>query len=166
MTAVRLFMFVEHMNRYHVDPGWLAGMFVLLSVWIRKYYLSSIHYEVVISPWCAVQIHYNGDGGCAFMHVRWMYGTVSCWTWTSRKYVCIGVFFNLKLLFVLEAVWGRNFALMCCPNTYNGDDGYAFMLVECMARCRVGPGRAGSTFALVCSWICSCYIRVRYSMRS
>ena len=34
---------------------------------------------------------------------------------------------------------------------YNGDDGCAFIVVECMERCRVGPGRKGGTFTLVCA---------------
>ena len=32
-------------------------------------YWCSMQYEVVMSPSCAVQIHYNGDDGCAFIFV-------------------------------------------------------------------------------------------------
>ena len=34
---------------------------------------------------------------------------------------------------------------------YNGDDGCAFVLVECMERCRVDPERTVGTFVLVCA---------------
>ena len=64
----------------------------------------------------------------------------------------------MKLLFVFDAVWGRNLTLiMCCPNNYNVDGGCVFMFVQCMVRCRVDPGRTVSAFVLVCVWIWSCY---------
>ena len=90
-------------------PGRTARTCVLVCAWIWSCYSCSMQYEVVISPWCAVQIH--------------------------RVH-------------------------------YNGDDGCAFMFVECMKRCRIGPGRTGSAFVLVCACIWSCYsCSMRCSMR-
>ena len=56
-----------------------------------SWYCCSMQYEVLMSPSCAVQIHYNGD------------------------------------------------------------DGSVFIFVECVERCRVGPGRTERTFVLVCA---------------
>ena len=50
----------------------------------------------------------------ALRYVRWM---ASCWPWTNRKYVCIGVCLNLKMIFVFDTLWGHDFTLMCSPNT-------------------------------------------------
>ena len=36
---------------------------------------------------------------------------------------------------------------------YNIDDGCVFIFVECLTRCRIGPGRTDRTFLLVCVWI-------------
>ena len=67
-------------------------------------------YEVVMAPWRAVQMHYNVDGGSAFLFVK---KTVSGWTWTSRRWVCISVCLNLKLVSVFDPVWGHDRALVC-----------------------------------------------------
>ena len=50
---------------------------------------------------------------------RWrLHETVSCWPWTNRTYVRIGVCSYVKLLLVFGTViWGRNLTRMCCPNT-------------------------------------------------
>ena len=57
--------------------------------------------------------------------LRWMYDAASCGPWTnSWCVVYISVWLKLKLLYVFDAVWGRNLTLIFCPNTlyYNFDD--------------------------------------------
>ena len=72
------------MERCRVDPGRMIGR-TFVSVCVFEF-------ETAIrvrSSWCAVQTHYNGGGGSAFMLVECM---ERCRVpWTSRKYVCIGV---------------------------------------------------------------------------
>ena len=92
MTAVR----VSSSN------GWLGVVFTLDEQQVRFYrywcvlefeascYWCSMQYEVVMSPSCAVQIHYNGDDGCAFIFVEF----------TERSRVGLG-----------QA--GRTFVLVC-----------------------------------------------------
>ena len=105
-------MFVECMTRYCVGFGRIGGPFVFIGVF------DTIWGRRLISPWCADQIHYNDDGGCVFMWFECMErGTASCWPWTNSTYVRIDVCLNLELLFVFDAVWGRNLTLMCCQNT-------------------------------------------------
>ena len=89
---------------------------------------------IMLSPWwCAVQIHYNGDDGCAFILVECM---KRCGVGRART----------ESTFELVCVW----IWMCY---YNDDDGFAFILVECMEHCRVGRVRTESAFVLVCAWI-------------
>ena len=103
-------MCVECITRYRVGPEWWAGRtFVLVCGWIWTCYPCSMWYEIVISPWCAVQLHYNDNDRSICAHVRWMYGMVSCWSCTNRrKCVRIGVCLDLKVLLVFDIVlWGR-----------------------------------------------------------
>ena len=125
-----------------------------LNVWtvtpdekLVRFYFCVLEFEDVIrvrysmkswmSPWCAVQLHYKR----LYVYVRWMYGMVPCWPWTTRRWVCIGVCLNLKqLLLVSDAIWGRNvipcsntlqwrwrlFVYLCSLNVWHG-------------RCRVDP---------------------------
>ena len=112
-----------HLCPLNVSPWpWSKRTWVLINVFLN-YKLSFVYqYEVVILHWCTtVQIHYNDDDGMTVVclcYVGWMYGTVSCWSWTNRKYVSIGVCLHLQLLFVLDSVRGRsNITPKCCPNT-------------------------------------------------
>ena len=73
---------------------------------VRGHNLTLICCPNTLQWWCSVHVY-----------LRWIYGTVSCWPWTNSPYVCIVLCLNLKLLFVFDAVWGRNLTLMCCPNT-------------------------------------------------
>ena len=49
---------------------------------------------------------------------------------------------------------------------YNNDDGCTFMFVECMTRCRAGPGRTESTFVSVWLNLRMLLVLVWCSMRS
>ena len=68
------------------------------------YYWCWMKYTVVIPFSCALSINYNGDDRCAFIFVECMQ-RCRVRTWTNRPYVCIiGVWLNLKLLLVFDAV--------------------------------------------------------------
>ena len=65
------------------------------------------------------------------VYVRRMYVTgVSCWSWTNRKCVRIVVWAKLKVLFVFDAVWGRDISLMWFQWHYNGDGRCAFTYTD------------------------------------
>jgi len=83
-----------------------------------------MQYEVVILPSCAVQILYNNDDdGFALLDLKWIYGTaLRCVGPGQTGGTCVCMCpWNLKVLLVFDAVWGRNLTLMCyficCPNT-------------------------------------------------
>ena len=78
-----------------LDEQWVCFYWCGFLIW--SCYSCSMQCEVVLSPSCTVQIHYNGDSRSTFIFVEWM------------------------------------------------------------ERCRVGPGRTGGTFVLLCAWIWSCY---------
>ena len=86
------------------------------------------------------------------LYVRWIYTTVSRWTWTKRMYVR-SYWMVCVLSFEYEAAMSpwRAVEIYC-----NGDGGYTFMFVKCMQRCCVCSGLAGPTdgaFVMVCVWI-------------
>ena len=153
------FVFVECIERCRVDPGRKECTFVLVCVLIWNCYsCSMIQYEVVISPWCDVQIRYNnGDDGCTLMFVECMERSRVGPGRTNSAFVLVCVL-NLKVLFIFDTVWSRKLALMWCSHNYNVDGGCTFMLVEYMTRCRVGPGRKDGTLVLVCVWILRYYL--------
>ena len=67
-------------------------------------YNCSMRYEVVMLPSCAVQIHYNVDGGCAFIFVECIQ-LMLCFNLTNSMYVSISTLcLNLKMLLVFDAV--------------------------------------------------------------
>ena len=62
-------------------------------------------------------------------------GRLPCWPWTNRTYVCVCL--NLNMLFVSNAVWGRNLTLIryfVVRIHYNCDDGPTLISNECMQR--------------------------------
>ena len=66
-----------------------------------------------------------------------------------------GVCLNLLImLFVFDAVWGRNLTLMYCSNTLQCR---WWLYVYVCLMCHVGFGQTGSTFVLGCAWIGNCY---------
>ena len=71
MVMTVVFIFVEFMGRYRIGHGQSDGAFILVCVWIWRFYWCSIHHEVVLSPY-DVQTHYNGDDVCACMFVKCM----------------------------------------------------------------------------------------------
>ena len=82
-----------------------------------------------------------------------------CRRGTNRAYVCIGVYLNSKLLIMFHS------NVLAVQINYNVDYGCVFMFVECMERCRVGPGRTARTFVLVCAFIRRCYSHSEHSIQ-
>ena len=112
----------------------------------------TIQYEVVISPWCTVQIHCNnGNDGCVSTPPGWTHGTVPCWPWTNRLYVCI-VYWGVLEFEVgvhVRYIWCRNLPLMWCPNTLQCQWRLCVYVFERTERCYVDSGRIGCTFACI-----------------
>ena len=77
------------MERCRVPPGRTARTFVLVFAWIWRCCSCSMQYEVVIVPWCVVQIHYNVDDGCTFVFVECMARYSVGAGWTARTFVLV-----------------------------------------------------------------------------
>ena len=108
------FIFIQWMERCRVGPGRTGGMFwspcLLLkalfmfdAVWGRN--LTLICCQNILQWWCLVGVY-----------LRSKHGTMSCWPWINRRYVCIAMCLLSKPLFVSDAVWGWNFTLISCHN--------------------------------------------------
>ena len=73
---------------------------VCMSVSLNVISRYEMHY---ITPSLLLRTHllfkYNGNDTrlCADVDADWIYGMVSCWLWTNRKYVFISVCLNLKV---------------------------------------------------------------------
>ena len=138
-----------------VGPGQTVGTSVCVCAWIWQFYWWSMQYEVVIAPSpssCAVQIHH--DDGSALIFVGWICIWDGCRVdpgRTERTCVCL----NLNVLFVFNAVWGRNLTLMryfiCCPNTLQWRWRLCIDLrwLNIWNGCRVG--QTVRTFELLCA---------------
>ena len=112
-------MFVCWMFRTVTYCPWTNSVCVCVA-WVGRCYGCLMQYEVVIiSPPCAVQIHYNGDDGFVLIFVCWM--SVSGWPWTNRLYVCITacvVQFGTCCWCSMQYEVVINLILMlCCPKT-------------------------------------------------
>ena len=108
----------------------------------------TLHYDTIaIAHTPATQIQAQGR--------RVLFLMVSCWLWMNS--VCTLVLVHVRIwtshYFVYDAAWHHhNYTLTCYSNNiWNAiTNGYALLLIECMARTvyRVGSGRVVGT--LVC----------------
>ena len=100
------------------------------------------------------------------LYFRWMYGTVSCWLWTNRRYVCIigaCVLDFEDVICIGYAQYEVVITLLCVVSIhYNIDDGYDvdIMFLECiMTRRRFSACWATAcAFVFVQTWIWTCYL--------
>ena len=81
-----------------VGFGRTGGTLVLLMHVYMSHYLV---YERYTMTWSQLQtrllFNYHGNDTWFCADVDWINGTVSCWLWTNRKYVGIGVYLNLNV---------------------------------------------------------------------
>ena len=70
------------------------------------------------------------------VYLRWLYGTAVCWaSWTHSPYVCIGVWLNLKLLFICVRCSARSQShryVLSKYSTYNAGHGCSLIFVDCI----------------------------------
>ena len=116
-------------------------------------------YELVISPWCVVQIHYNIEWSRLCVCVHRMHNMMSAY----RRCVCIiGVCLHyLKLLFAFDEIWGYYWTRIYCQNIIQRTAMTSLHL--CLLNVRNGvaltlPARTGRKLVLVCAWIWNCYL--------
>ena len=149
---------VVHLSLLHVRNGVVFGVDekIVRSYWFVVFEavigVRCSMYAIVIPPSRAVELHYNGDDGCAFIFVECMEQRCrTCWARIHRPYVLLvcGCIRSCHWCAVTDAVV---ISPSCAVQIHyiSDDDGCAFMFVECMERCRVGRGRTASTFVLLC----------------
>ena len=145
---------VKSVERCRVGRGRTESTFVLLRAWIRSCCSCSIQCEVVISPSCAVHIHYNGDSRSTFIFVAYMRCVDPGRTGCTFVLPCAWIWSCYSCSMQCEVIISPSFAVQM---HYNGDGRSTFIFIEWMQRCRVDPGRTGCAFALLCARICNCY---------
>ena len=149
-------------------------MLALDGQFVRRYYWCMFEFECVITWY---RSSYDAPNNCKIAcysttmtmictNVDSIYGTVSCWLWTNRKYVGIGACLNLKVSLLtarcnmtpshLQTHLLLKYTAMAM--TY----GYALMLIliERMEWCHAGFGQTDGTLVLVHVWIRMCHYLV------
>ena len=72
---------------------WYMFEFECVIAWYKMHY-----HAIAIAHSPAIEIHYNGNDIQLCANVDAIYGMVSCWFWTNRRYVSIGACLNLNVL--------------------------------------------------------------------
>ena len=110
----------QHVRVYCLNSTLLP---VVDAIWGRR--------RLLISPWCAVQIiHWNGDDGSACVDLRSLNVWNGCCVGTkrtARTFVLLRVRMDCAVLFVINAVSGRNFELIYTH--CNADGGCALIFI-------------------------------------
>ena len=161
-TAVRLWSLNVWNGVVLTHPGQTDRMFVLVCACIWNCYWCWIQYEVVISPWCAVQIHYNGDDDYICVYVRCWLMLVEC----MERYRCrvrngrtgstfVLVWLEFETVISVRCNRGRNPILLCCTNTLQSLWPRVWMYGTLL--CWTCTNRKYVCITLVSVWIRSCY---------
>ena len=155
------FMFVKCMERWRVGPGRTEStlrLYCVLEFEVVICVRSARGRNLILIWWYPNTLQWRWR---PCVNVRWTCWTASCWPYTNRQCVRIGVWLNLKLLFVLVSISGRNLTLVrfkctstatglrLCSNVWNGValalDAQKVRLCVCVCVC-------------VCAWTWRCYL--------
>ena len=97
-----VFMFVEYLGRTASCWRWTDRKYVCIAACclnLKLFFMFDTVWGRNITLMCCPNTLLQWRWRLC-VYVRWMPGTVSCWLWTNRKYVCIGVCLHLKLLVI------------------------------------------------------------------